>query len=122
MKVTQAAPPTSITGASVLTLCKPLIVTITNPKITTPVETTWRRDGKALMYVGIDRTLMEAPVSLRGDAVEIGTIHPYGKTITTCWGGSYDIAPDGRVLVNSTMGEDTRTITMVVNWTAGLRK
>jgi hypothetical protein len=32
MKVTQAAPPTSITGASVLNLCKPLIATITNPQ------------------------------------------------------------------------------------------
>ena len=84
----------------------------------------WRHDGKALMYLGIDRTLMEAPVNFHGDLVEIGAVHPYVKTnaIGLRWGGVYDIARDGRVLVNSTLGEDTRTITMVVNWTAGMKK
>jgi serine/threonine protein kinase/Tol biopolymer transport system component len=84
----------------------------------------WRRDGKALLYLGIDRTLMEAPITVHGDVVEIGEVHPYVKTnaITLRYGGVYDLAADGRVLVNSTMGEDTRTITMVVNWTAGLKK
>ena len=33
-----------------------------------------------------------------------------------------DLARDGRVLANSTLGEDTRNINMVVNWTAGIRK
>src|SRR5579863_7336704 len=40
IKVTHAAPPTSRTGASAPNLCTPLIVRITNPKISTPVETT----------------------------------------------------------------------------------
>ena len=84
----------------------------------------WGRDGKALYYMGIDRTVMEASVTLRGDAVDIGTVRPYLKTnaITLRFGGAYDLAPDGRVLVNSTLGDDTRTITMVVNWLAGLPK
>jgi Tol biopolymer transport system component len=84
----------------------------------------WRRDGKALYYMGIDRTVMEASVTLRGDAVDIGTVRPYVKTnaITMRFGGAYDFASDGRVLVNSTMGDDTRTITMVVNWPVGLPK
>jgi hypothetical protein len=74
--------------------------------------------------MGIDRTLMEAPITFRGDAVEIGTVRPYVKTnsITLRFGGAYDLALDGRVLVNSTVGEDARTITMVVNWTAGIKK
>jgi hypothetical protein len=55
---------------------------------------------------------------------QIGIVRPYLKTnaITLRFGGAYDLAPDGRVLVNSTMGDDTRTITMVVNWPAGLPK
>jgi Tol biopolymer transport system component len=87
-------------------------------------EPCWRRDGKALMYMGVDRTLMEAPITFRGDAVEIGTIRPYAKTnsVTLRFGGAYDLAPDGRVLVNSTVGEDARTITLVANWTAGIKK
>jgi Tol biopolymer transport system component len=84
----------------------------------------WRRDGKALFYMGIDRTLMEAPITLHGDTVDVGAVQPYVKTnaISMRFGGSYDLAADGRVLVNSTLGEDTRTITMVVNWVAGLKK
>jgi hypothetical protein len=37
--MTHAAPPINMTGASVLNLCKPLIATITNPKLITPVDT-----------------------------------------------------------------------------------
>src|SRR5580704_16237029 len=40
INVTQAAPPTSITGASVLTLCKPPTATVVRPRTTMPVETT----------------------------------------------------------------------------------
>ena len=84
----------------------------------------WRHDGKALLYMGIDRTLMEASITLRSDGVDAGTVQPYVKTnaITLRFGGAYDLAPDGRVLVNSTVGEDTRTITMVVNWAAALKR
>jgi eukaryotic-like serine/threonine-protein kinase len=87
-------------------------------------EPHWRRDGKALMYMGIDRTLMEAPITFAGDAADIGAVRPYVRTnsITLRFGGAYDFAPDGRVLVNSTVGEDARTITMVANWTASIRK
>jgi eukaryotic-like serine/threonine-protein kinase len=84
----------------------------------------WRRDGKALYYMGIDRTVMEASITLHGDAIDIGAVQPYLKTnaITLRFGGAYDVAADGRVLVNSTMGDDTRTITMIANWPAELPK
>jgi len=84
----------------------------------------WRRDGKALYYMGIDRTVMEASITLRGDVIDVGTVQPYLKTsaITLRFGGAYDVAPDGRILVNSTMGDDTRTITMIANWQAELPK
>jgi eukaryotic-like serine/threonine-protein kinase len=84
----------------------------------------WRHDGKAMVYMGIDRTLIEVPVTVHGDLVEFGAVRPYVKTnaIALRWGGVYDMARDGRVLVNSTLGEDTRTITMIVNWAAALKK
>jgi len=84
----------------------------------------WRRDGKALYYMGIDRAVMAASITLHGDAIDIGAVQPYVKTsaVTVRFGGGYDIAPDGRVLVNSTVGDDTRTITMIANWPAGLPK
>jgi eukaryotic-like serine/threonine-protein kinase len=84
----------------------------------------WSRDGKALFYMGIDRTVMEAPITFHGDTVDVGAVQPYLKTnaVTLRFGGAYDLAPDGRIIVNSTLGEDTRTITMVANWPAGLKK
>ncbi len=84
----------------------------------------WRRDGKALLYMGVDRTVMEVPITLHDDSLDIGAAQPYVRTnaVTLRFGGAYDLASDGRVLVNSTVGEDTRTITMVVNWAAGLKK
>ena len=84
----------------------------------------WRKDGKALMYLSPDRTIMEAPIIFQEGAVEVGAVQPYVRSSATSqrWGGSYDIAPDGRVLVNSLIGEGAHSITMVVNWTAGLKK
>ncbi|HEX6502704.1 MAG TPA: protein kinase [Terriglobales bacterium] len=84
----------------------------------------WRRDGTALYYMGIDRTVMEAPIVIRGDSLDVGAVQPYVKTsaITLRFGGAYDVAVDGRVLVNNTVGEDTRTINMVVNWPALIKK
>jgi predicted house-cleaning NTP pyrophosphatase (Maf/HAM1 superfamily) len=74
--------------------------------------------------MGIDRTVMEASITLHGDAIDIGAVQPYLKTnaITLRFGGAYDVAADGRVLVNSTKGDDTRTITMIANWPAELPK
>lgn len=84
----------------------------------------WGRDGKTLYYMGIDRTVMEASVTFHGNAVEVGKVQPYLRTnaVTLRFGGAYDLAPDGRVLVNSTMGDDTRTISIIANWPAGLPK
>ncbi len=84
----------------------------------------WSRDGKAVYYMGIDRTLMQVPVTLHEDSIDIGAVQPYVKTHATIlrFGGVYDLTRDGCVLVNSTVREDTRTITMLVNWPAGLKK
>ncbi len=84
----------------------------------------WSSDGKALFYMGIDRTLMKVPITLHGDTIDIGAAQSYlnTKAITLRFGGAYDLARDGRVLVNSSVGEDTRTITMVVNWSSPLKK
>src|SRR5262249_15216120 len=67
------------------------------------VGSRWTPDGKKLMYMGIDRTLMEATVTPHGGSVEIGAAQPFAKTntLTLRFGGTYDIAPNGRVLVNS---------------------
>ncbi|MDO8795816.1 MAG: protein kinase [Vicinamibacterales bacterium] len=91
----------------------------------------WRRDGKELFYLSADNKLMAATVNGQGSAFEVGAVHAlfevhrrlagylgYGA------GSNYDVSPDGqRFLVNAAVsGQTTAPITLIVNWTAALKK
>jgi len=90
----------------------------------TAVSVRWFPDGKALLYEKTDGTIMKAPFVARGKSAEIGVPQPYVKAQprTTTYGNSWDIASDGRLLVNTDIGETIHAINVVVNWTAGLKK
>ena len=84
----------------------------------------WRADGKELFYVGPNGTLMAVPVTTSGPALETGTptslfrpriLFGGSSPVGTQW--QYDVAPDGRFLINvTTEGADTAPIEMIVNW------
>jgi len=82
----------------------------------------WRRDSKELYYIAPDATLMAVPISVKGTALEPGTPVPlfqsrvYGG-FTTRLRAQYDVAPDGRFLINVAV-EDTASspITLLLNW------
>jgi Tol biopolymer transport system component len=91
----------------------------------------WRHDGKELFYMSADNRLMAAAVNGQGAAFQVGAVTPlfevhrrltgyrgYGQ------GYNYDVSADGqRFLVNTVMEQPPPTpITIVINWTAGLRK
>jgi hypothetical protein len=39
------------------------------------------------------------------------------------FGASWDVAPDGRVIMNANVSErESQNLTLLVNWTAGLKK
>jgi Tol biopolymer transport system component len=83
----------------------------------------WRPDGRELYYLAPDGTMMGAPVSIAASKVEVGT--PVALFETQIYGGGidgqqnrqYDIAPDGRFLIN-TLLEDATPITLLQNWKA----
>lgn len=83
---------------------------------------TWRRDGKELFYVSSDQKLMAVPMAL-GARVEPGTPQELFSSV-----GLTGYAPtrDGqRFLVNAPTGGEGAAappITVVLNWTAGLKK
>ena len=96
------------------------------------VHVRWRRDGKELFYLALDGKLMAVPVR-SGDSFEFGTPQALFQAPTvggaTTAGGvlqqQYDVSPDGqRFLMNVPIGgaATSPTITVVLNWTAGLRK
>jgi hypothetical protein len=68
----------------------------------------WRPDGKEIFFVGADGKLMAAPITDRGTSIEVGEVSPDGQRFLV------NMAPPDPVIATP--------ITVVVNWTAGLRK
>jgi hypothetical protein len=73
-----------------------------------------------------DGTLIEVPLTLLTNTVEIGAAHPYARVgipRTLRWGESWDLAPDGRIIANELSSQDEASyITLRLNWEAALKK
>jgi len=86
----------------------------------------WRRDGKELLYLTADGKLMSVDVTLT-PTFKAGPpkvlfqppIYGGGTVNQTRW----DIAPDGqKFIINTVTGEAASSLTVVLNWQAGLKK
>ena len=82
----------------------------------------WRRDGLELYYLAPDNKLMAAAIHVRGPEVEVGTVRPLFATAARRQFGAYDVSPDGRFLINAVSEQSSEPITLVVNWTAALKR
>ena len=81
----------------------------------------WRRDGKELFYVAGDH-LAAVPIKL-GSGFEGGAPEAlFGRGSARI--NDFDVAPDGQsFLINSGVtGPENLPISVVVNWTAALKK
>jgi Tol biopolymer transport system component len=83
----------------------------------------WRPDGKELYFVAKDGKLMAVPIKVSGSTFDYGI--PQGLfsprfvsgTIFTINKPQYDVARDGRFLINQSMEESsTAPITLILNW------
>ena len=80
----------------------------------------WRRDGKELFYVAMDRTLVSVPVRA-GVVFEPGPPTRLFEIPTEGY-NQYDVSPDGlRFLVNART-ERNLPVNVVLNWTSGLKR
>ena len=90
----------------------------------------WKTDGKELYYIAPDSTLMAVSIATTGGAPErsapVALFQPHifnGGAGTVGIGWQYDVAPDGRFLINVTPGAAvTAPITVIQHWTAGIKK
>ena len=88
----------------------------------------WRRDGKELFYLAPDNRLMAATVNGQGSAFEVGAVRPLFQAGTRTAGDPaaypYDVSAGGqRFLVNTFLDQAAQApITIVQNWTAGLKR
>jgi hypothetical protein len=90
-------------------------------------EPRWRRDGRELYYLSEDRKLMAVPVSTAG-GFEAGVPRPLFQTRVptglSVFRTNYVPTRDGsRFLINTqTADSGPAPITVVLNWTAGLKR
>jgi dipeptidyl aminopeptidase/acylaminoacyl peptidase len=85
---------------------------------------TWSPDGQELYYLDPDANMMTVTFSVTGDSVEVGnpiSLFPTrivsGGTDDLALGWQYNVAPDGRFLINTLVGEGSTTpITLIQNW------
>lgn len=85
----------------------------------------WRRDGAEIFYLAPDLKLMVAGVNSQGSRLDVGGVKPLFET--RCAGGTrycYDVSANGQRFLIITAPEQTAStpITVVVNWSAGLKK
>jgi Tol biopolymer transport system component len=81
----------------------------------------WRRDGKELLYVGPDDSLVSVPITL-GANLQVGTGAPLFRVETGI--RYFDVSPDGRRFLVSTPLEKSpeSPIRVIVNWDAAMKK
>jgi serine/threonine protein kinase/Tol biopolymer transport system component len=84
----------------------------------------WRQDGREIFYSGLDRRLMAAEVAVKGGAVEVGQVRALFGPITTWGSGRYDVSADGQrfLIVPVPEAKSSEPLTLIQNWTAGLKK
>jgi Tol biopolymer transport system component len=82
----------------------------------------WRRDAKELYYLAPTGAMMAAPITVTGSSVAPGA--PVALFPTRIFGGGadggqgrqYDVARDGRFLINTVLDEASAPITLLQNW------
>ena len=86
------------------------------------ISPTWRPDGKALYYLNPAGDMMTAPITVVGATLEPGApamLFPtriVGGGVDTQLGRQYDVAPDGRFLINTETAGTAAPITLIQNW------
>jgi serine/threonine protein kinase/Tol biopolymer transport system component len=82
----------------------------------------WSKDGKELYYMDPTYNLFAVSVKDAGGALQFGA----AQTLVTNWSAPqvfYDVAPDGKkILLDRVSQQVSQSVTVVTNFTAGLKK
>jgi Tol biopolymer transport system component len=82
----------------------------------------WRPDGKELYYLSPEGAMMAAPIRITeatlapGASMRLFATRIVGGGAETAPGRQYDIAPDGRFLINTELDSAAAPITLILNW------
>ena len=82
----------------------------------------WSRNGHQLFYITSDKKLMVVDFDSATAKVSASRLVSQTRIIATAFTGfQYDVAPDGRFLLN-TLTSDTAPLTLMTGWTARLQR
>ncbi len=85
----------------------------------------WRRDGGELFYLALDRKVMAAELTETNSSLKVSAVRPLFHARSVGPGdGPYDVSADGQRFLVNTVPEQAASapITVVQNWTAGLKR
>ena len=84
----------------------------------------WRRDGKELLYVALDNKLMAVEVKSGAVAIQAGVPQPLFQTRATGLSHRFAVTADGKRFLVMSEAEQAASgsATVVLNWTAGLKR
>ena len=81
-----------------------------------------------MYYLAPDGKLMAAPITASGGTITPGTpvalfqTRVVGGGTDVSGGTNYDVSADGRFLIDTVLEDAASPITLLQNWTAGLKK
>jgi eukaryotic-like serine/threonine-protein kinase len=79
----------------------------------------WSRDGRRIFFVQPDRKLMVVEFDPAKNVASPPRDFAQTRITVTMFGWfQYDVAPDGRLLVNSLPADNSSPLTLVANWTS----
>jgi len=82
----------------------------------------WSRDGRKVFFVQPDRKLMVVAFNPTTGSAGAPQVVAQTRITTSMFGWfQYAVAPDGRFLINSFPSETSSPLTLITNWTAGLK-
>ena len=86
------------------------------------IHPVWRPDGKELYYIDPVGALVTVPIAFSGGTLLPGTpmvrfLDPHPGWRRRCGPGTaYDVAPDGRFLINTVIEDVDAPITLLQHW------
>ena len=88
----------------------------------------WRPDGRELYYLDPESAMMAVPITVTGATLEPGapvvlfSTRILGGGVDSGLGPQYDVAPDGRFLINTVLDSAAAPITLLMNWNPDVKK
>lgn len=86
-------------------------------------QAVWSRDGREITYIAPDRKLMSVTFDREKKSVSAPRVLFQTRIIAPFFiSTQYDVAPDGRFIINSLGFSNSSPLTVLNNWTAELKK